>query len=468
MADHPTSPSPDSELTGQFSRRSFLRSTAVAGAAAALSSCNRPALVAPFAPLKPGRDLQVALVGCGEQGNALWAALSRIDDPKMMPHIRAVVDIDRLARSKMQGNMTEAGHATEDYENIDVLLEKEGKNLDAVILAVPDWIHHELTIKALQAGLHVYCEKMMSNRIEWARDMVRAQLASGKLLQIGHQRRSNPRYRALHDGIVSKHKGLGRLTHAYAQWHRSIKSSTPLKPVEEKRKLALAKKYGYETVNEFRNWRHYRKFGGGIISDLGAHQIDLFNWFFGAMPKRLVAMGGVDYFTPDSPLGHYELPDNVMVTYEYEMPADRSPDGKAHTARGYYQTLTTTGTQGFHERFMGDAASVAMSEVPVWNQIFRESHTDEDPAFSAIWQQMEQEGLLYKVPSDKVWKGRRPWESARPFGRQPPAWFKTPKEEDAARRSAGAYVDVRVSKEPDAYELGAHLMMPAHQPHREP
>ena len=73
--------------------------------------------------------------------------------------------------------------------------------------------------------------------------------------------------------------------------------------------------------------------------------------------------------------------------------------------------------------------------------------------------------LIYPIPSDKCLERPPPVGIAKPFGRQPPAWFKTPKEEDAARRSAGAYVDVRVSKEPPAFGLGAELMVPAHQPH---
>jgi Oxidoreductase family, C-terminal alpha/beta domain len=278
--------------------------------------------------------------------------------------------------------------------------------------------------------------------------------------------------------------GLGRMTHAYAQWHRGIQASTPLAVREEKRKLELAQKYGYASVHEFRNWRHYKKFGGGIISDLGAHQIDIFNWFYQATPKRLVTMGGVDYWTPDNPRGHYELPDNVMVMYEYEVPAHLSPDGKVHTARAYYQTLTTTGTQGFHERFYGDCASVAMSEVPKWNDIVMESFAEapvsaddvakgKDAAekdhrklvheFQGRWKSMKDSGLIYPIPSDRVWKGRRPWESPKPFGRQPPAWFKTPKEEDDANRLG--YVDARVSKEAAAFGLGAVLTVPPHQPH---
>ena len=79
------------------------------------------------------------------------------------------------------------------YENYEDLLAKE-KDLQAVVVATPDFWHAPITNACLKAGLHVYCEKMMSNTIEGARSMVQTMRETGKLLQIGHQRRSNPRY----------------------------------------------------------------------------------------------------------------------------------------------------------------------------------------------------------------------------------------------------------------------------------
>jgi predicted dehydrogenase len=86
---------------------------------------------------------------------------------------------------------------------------------------------------ALKAGKHVYCEKMMSNTVEAARKMVISQQETGKLCQVGHQRRSNPRYLRLRDEIIGKADGtaknltgkslLGEITHAYAQWNREVK-----------------------------------------------------------------------------------------------------------------------------------------------------------------------------------------------------------------------------------------------------
>ena len=99
------------------------------------------------------------------------------------------------------------------------------KGLDAVIVATPDFWHSPHTVKCLEAGLNVYCEKMMSNTIDGARAMVKAMEKSGKLCQIGHQRRSNPRYRFTLDKLINGNKICGQIVNINAQWNRAVNSS---------------------------------------------------------------------------------------------------------------------------------------------------------------------------------------------------------------------------------------------------
>ena len=147
----------------------------------------------------------------------------------------------------------------------------------------------------MNAGLHVYCEKEMSNSLEEARSMLVTSRKTGKLLQIGHQRRSNPRYRHAVETLVHQMDLLGRVTHANAQWNRS-KTVDLVWPLNQTIKMATLEKYGYESMSQFRNWRWYKKYGGGPVVDLGSHQIDIFSWVFGANPKSVIASGGVDYY----------------------------------------------------------------------------------------------------------------------------------------------------------------------------
>jgi len=155
---------------------------------------------------------------------------------------------------------------------------------------------------------------------------------------------------------------LGRITNGGGQWNRAISGSEdrgwPAKyPVPDD----VLKKYGYAGMHEFRNWRVYKRYGGGPISDLGAHQIDIFNWFLGARPTAVMASGGVDYFK------NHEWYDNVMAIHEYETPAG--------AVRTCYQVLTTTSSGGgYFEQFMGINGTLKISENPKLTRVYREAH----------------------------------------------------------------------------------------------
>jgi predicted dehydrogenase len=201
---------------------------------------------------------------------------------------------------------------------------------------------------------------MMSNTLEGARSMVQTMKETGRLLQIGHQRRSNPRYIFTRDRLIGEAKLPGRITGAQAQWNRAVTKDLgwPKKSDISAEKLAH---YGYPDMATFRNWRWYKKFGGGPLSDLGAHQIDIFSWFFGRLPSTVIASGGVDFYT-----GH-DWFDNAMVIYEFPQP-------EGGVARAFYQVQTTTSSGGgYWEQFMGAEGTVRISENPTQTKIYREA-----------------------------------------------------------------------------------------------
>ncbi len=161
--------------------------------------------------------------------------------------------------------------------------------------------------------MHVYCEKEMSNDLAKARQMVEAQKKTGKLLQIGHQRRSNPRYIHCYDKLIKEAKILGRMTTVNGQWNRSAQE--PLGwPKNAVMDDATLNKYGFTSMDQFRNWRWYKKLGGGPIVDLGSHQIDIYAWFVGTTPKGVIASGGTDYYDKKT----HEWYDTVMAIYDFE------------------------------------------------------------------------------------------------------------------------------------------------------
>ena len=166
-------------------------------------------------------DLQaidVALLGAGAQGQVLTDAMLRIPGLRF----RAVCDIWKEYNQKRVVNqLARFKHQVNGYEDYREMLDKE-KELDAVVIATPDFWHAQHTVDCLQAGKHVYCEKEMSNTVEGARRMVLAARETGRLLQIGHQRRSNPRYLHCYEKLLGEAKLLGRIVTVNGQWNRAV------------------------------------------------------------------------------------------------------------------------------------------------------------------------------------------------------------------------------------------------------
>ena len=398
----------------RISRRDFLRSSAAAGLGVALSGPafgQSPPAPAPAAAKGAG-ELRVAVIGCGAQGRVLIESMLRIPSVR----IAALCDIWSYSRQYTGNYLKKYGQAANVYEDYRELLAAE-KDLDAAIIATPDWVHAEQTAACLRRGLHVYCEKEMANSLDKARSMVLAARETGKLLQIGHQRRSNPRYIHAIERLIREKGLLGRVTVAYAQWNRAKADllGWPEKYVIDQ---ATLDKYGYGSMTEFRNWRLFKKFGGGPMVDLGSHQIDLFSWVYGTHPKSVVASGGLDYYK------NWEWYDNVMAIYEFET--------KEGTARAFYQVQTTTQHGGFYETFMGENGSLVLSEIPQrGNWAMREPHAPE-------WDSLAKAGLLQSenVPIQKS-------------------------------TTKNIYIDVRVTAEAGRWPLPVELAKPAHQPHLE-
>lgn len=396
-------------------RREFLMSTAALGAGLAFAQAGRAQEPVPAAPRSD--DLNIAMIGLGAEGMVLMDACLRI------PGIRfqAVCDIWEYSQQRGSRTLKKYGQPVNVYEDYRDMLDKE-TGLDAVIVATPDWMHAEQSIACMEAGMHVYCEKEMSNSLELARQMVLSSRSTGKLLQIGHQRRSNPRYHHAINRLVHGEKLLGRVTQAYGQWNRAASEDLGW-PRQYEIPPAILSKYGYENMHAFRNWRWYRRYGGGPIVDLGSHQIDIFSWVLGAHPKSVMAGGGIDYYH------QHEWYDNVMAIYEFD-----TPEG---VARAMYQVLTTTSNGGFYESFMGVNGTLVISEVPQRaNHFLRENHVPE-----ADWERLVAQGLLAQSLA------------------APPV--------QSSDKTTDLLVDVRVSAELGAWGIPVELNKPVHQPHLE-
>jgi predicted dehydrogenase len=368
------------------------------------------------------REINVALIGAGAQGQVLTDAMLRIPGLRF----RAVCDIwTEYSQRRLVNILGRYKHEVNAYEDYREMLDKEPA-LDAVVIATPDFWHAPQTVECLKAGKHVYCEKEMSNTLEGARAMVAAARETGKLLQIGHQRRSNPRYLHCYDKLLRDAKLLGRVVTVNGQWNRGVAPDlgAPDRYAIPPDRLA---QYGFRNMHQFRNWRWYKGLGGGPIVDLGSHQIDIYNWFLDANPSHVMASGGLLYHDPAT----HEWYDTVMVVYDYETPAG--------PVKAYYQTQTTNGSQGYFETFMGDQGTLLISES-----------------------ELNYAGRLYRDPNAPAWDEwvQRGYVSA-PKLQEVPA--REPEAGGAVAKSAIA--DVRESVSPDEHRVPVTLRDPYHQPH---
>ncbi len=391
-----------------------MQSAAVAGTMLAAMKA-RAVENAELAARKNPDQLNIALIGAGAQGRILMESCVKIPGIR----IKAVCDIwEKYALRNgarfVYSQQREMPNSYVDYKEM-LAVEKDG--LDAVVIASPDWMHAEHANACMELGLHVYSEKEMSNSLEKAASMVKTAKATGQLLQIGHQRRSNPRYLHAVEKLIHEEKLLGTVTSAVAQWNRAKADDIGFPAKFEIPAETLAD-YGYNSMTEFRNWRWYKKYGGGPIVDLGSHQIDLFEWVWETNPKSVIASGGIDFYP------NHEWYDNVMCIYEYETPKG--------TARAFYETLTTSGHRGFSEAFRGVNGTIEIAEIPQrGNSVLREAHAPD-------WQPYADQGLIKAVAA--------------------------PIKQSTTKNIA---VDVRASAEAGAWPLPVDLAKPAHQPHLE-
>ena len=389
-------------------RRQFIKTSTAAGASLILAPH-----VLTGAKSFGVDDINVALLGAGAQGQVLMNACLKI------PGIRfkAVCDIwKEYNQKRVYRLLGKYGHKLNAYEDYREMLANE-KDLEAVIVATPDFWHAEHATACLEAGLNVYCEKEMSNTLEGAKQVVRAAKKSGKLLQVGHHRRSNPRYIHCYEKLIKEAKVLGHITTINGQWNRAVQPDLgwPEKYAIPQSRL---EQYGFQSMAQFRNWRWYKGLGGGPIVDLGSHQIDIFSWFLDAVPSSVMASGGTDYYDSQT----HEWYDTVMAMFEYDTPKG--------LVRAFYQTITTNSNMGYFENFMGDQGTLQISESAGRAGIYREQS-------APLWDKWVDKSFLNAPAEEKI------------------------------PNVNGAVLDVRETVVPPKYELPVTFNDPYHKPHLE-
>jgi predicted dehydrogenase len=202
----------------------------------------------------------------------------------------------------------------------------ESKEVDAVLIATPDHWHSRMAIDALNAGKDIYIEKPLTFTIEQGHDIIKAVKANNRVAQVGLQQRSGEHYKEAKSEYIDKGK-LGKIAFVRTWWHGNgyhlRKANFKDKPAGLDWKAFLGPaKYREFDAQQFYNWRAYLDFGGGQITDLFTHWIDVVHMFIGEdLPIAATAAGGVYAYkdgrtAPDTISIQLEYPSQWIATFE--------------------------------------------------------------------------------------------------------------------------------------------------------
>ena len=270
-----------------LTRRDFVKTAGAAAAAAAIVE-GAPAIQ----KVKAANDqVQYGMIGTGSRGTYLLKHLKNINTGRCM----ALCDIRQTALD--QGVQT-IGTNPKTYKDYHDLLEQ--KDLDAVFVITPLFVHYPLTRDALLSGRHVFCEKCLVFKPEEVHELRALATSRPKqILQTGLQRRYSYFYQTVKQMVD---KGiLGNVHHIHAQWHRNM--------INKPSRLWTMKPGGPSNIE---NWRLYRQFSGGLTAELTSHQVDVSDWMYGASPEFVMGLGSLDMLHDGR-----DVYDNIQLIYRY-------------------------------------------------------------------------------------------------------------------------------------------------------
>jgi predicted dehydrogenase len=234
------------------------------------------------------KPIRLAIIGTGNRAKAHLAIL------KSLPGYQVVALADPTPANLDQAATMAPGAAT--YADYRKML-AERKDIDAVVVITPSFLHAEVAVAAFEHGLPVLCEKPMATNIDDANRMIAASQKAGKLLYIGFQKRLVPVTAKMHELAAAGEIGPIQMVSGNlfrGDWNpRSWKYTNP--------------KTGVAT-----NWRYLTYTEGSALLEDGIHEIDCLNWIIGGKVSHVTASGGNNVFKDR------ETVDHVSTIIEYE------------------------------------------------------------------------------------------------------------------------------------------------------
>jgi predicted dehydrogenase len=323
---------------GRLSRRTFIQRAAGAGLGVAAASVVPSHVLGGPGRQSPNETLNIAGIGIAGMGSANLTQMAS-------ENIVALCDVDQGVAAGVFTRYPEAKR----YSDYRVMLDKQ-KDIDAVLIATPDHTHACISVAAMQAGKHVYCQKPLTHDIHEARVVARVAKETGVVTQMGNQYHSSDAIRQfcewVWDGAIGPVREVDAwCTLKYTPFGHSGWSTlmanrpTELPPVPDTLDwdtwIGPAPYRPYHPTYHPTRWRAWWDFGCGMMGDRGVHTLDSVFWALklGA-PTRAELLrkeGGTDEIHPDIALVRFEFPARgemppVTVNWYEGMEAPR-PEG---------------------------------------------------------------------------------------------------------------------------------------------
>jgi predicted dehydrogenase len=291
-----------------FTRRDFLKGGAVGAAGTAVLGGWGSARA-----LGANDRIRVAILGTGGRARGVAQIFNKFPESEIV----AVCDVYEPARNEGMKIAAQGARAYLDYREV-----LDRKDIDAVLIGSPDHWHKQMLIDSVRAGKDAYLEKPIMHSIEEGVEMVRAVEETKRVVQTGTQQRSWAHY-ILGKQLVDSGK-LGKIIYVHTYWYQNYIRWTTNPPQVDLAKLDWKRWLGSApdqpfSPEKFRLWRHYWDFGGGILTDLLTHWIDVIQWYMNQPAPKTATTTAQTYIfkwdCPDAVTTALEYPGDFMVTF---------------------------------------------------------------------------------------------------------------------------------------------------------
>ena len=277
--------------------------------------------------IAPSDIISLGFIGTGKQGRGLTTSFLGTNEARIVAlsevyKAKAQLTLDRIKAHYEKNTQLGAYSDIPVYVDFRELLAR--KDIDAVVIATPDHWHAAMSVKAAEAGKDIYCEKPLALTIREGRAMVNAARKYNRVFQTGSMQRSWPEFRQtaelVRNGYIGEIKSIkvnvGPPPKAYDLSAETIPEGLdwdkwlgPNSPVAFNSELAPP-----ISRDVFPNWRNYKEFGGGMVTDWGAHMFDIVQWALdmdNSGPVEIIAPDGKDH-----PFLTYRYANGITMTHE--------------------------------------------------------------------------------------------------------------------------------------------------------